>query len=66
MNKNRVYGYYPPVRREPYIYKTMDDANKMLNRLGFSICALGVGGYFLYKKLDNLSKEVKKLKETGK
>lgn len=66
MNKNRVYGYYPPVRKEPYIYKAMDDTNKTLSRLGFAVGALGIGGYFLYKKLDNLTKEVKKLKETGK
>ena len=66
MNKNRVCGYYPLVRKEPYIYKAMDDTNKTLSRLGFAVGALGIGGYFLYKKLDNLSKEVKKLKETGK
>lgn len=66
MNKNRVCGYYPPVRKEPYIYKAMDDTNKTLSRLGFAVGALGIGGYFLYKKLDSLSKEVKKLKETGK
>ena len=66
MKNNRVYGYYPPVRRESYIYKAVDDTNKTLSRLGFAVGALGIGGYFLYKKLDNLAKDVKKLRETGK
>lgn len=66
MKNNRVYGYYPPSRKEPYLYRAMEENSRTLGRLGFAVGALGIGGYFLYKKLDGLAKEVKKLKETGK
>ena len=64
--ERRIYGYYPPVRRDPDIYRALDNTNKNLGRIGFCVGLLGAGGYFLYKKVKNLSAEVKKYKETGK
>ena len=68
MNSNRkVYGYYLPIRRDQELAKALETNNKMLGRVGVGIAVLGLGGYYLYRKLNELSKEVKKIKEeTGK
>ena len=58
---------YQPVYRDAEVKKMMDTTNVAIGKIGACIGVLGVCGYFLYKKVNELSKEVKKLKEeTGK
>lgn len=68
MNQNRrYYGYPQPVRRDPELYRMINENNRHLGRAGFFLGLLTVGGYVLYRKVNELSKEVKKMKEeTGK
>ena len=61
--ERKVCGYYIPIRRESEMQKTLDINSKAIGKIGFCIGILGVGGYFLYKKVNDLSKEVKKMKE---
>lgn len=64
--ERRVYGYYP-VRREPEVYHMIETTNKTITKIGFCVGLLGVAGYALYKKVNSLAKDVKKMKEeTGK
>lgn len=68
MNPNRKYYGYPlPAHRDPEIYRILNDTNRNLAKGGFCLCLLTVGGYALYRKVSELSREVKKMKEeTGK
>lgn len=68
MNPNRnYYGYSLPVCRDPYLCRIEDKTNRNLGRAGFCLGLLTLGGYMLYRKVNELSKEVKKMKEeTGK
>ena len=68
MNSNRnYYGYPQPMRRDPELYRMVADTNRNLGKAGFFLGLLTVGGYALYRKVNELSKEVKKMKEeTGK
>lgn len=59
----KVYGYPQNVRRDPEVYRILNETNKNLGRAGFCLGMLVVGGYVLYKKVNNLANEVKKLKE---
>ncbi len=64
MNANRnCYGYPPAIRRDPEVYRIMNETNRNLGRAGFCLGLLTVGGYMLYKKVSELSKEVRKMKE---
>lgn len=64
MRRTKYYRYYPTVGMDHC--KVVNDTNKTLSRLGVAIGALGIGGVLLYKKVDELVKEVKKLRETEK
>lgn len=68
MNHNRnYYGYPQPGRRDPELYRITNEINRNLGRAGFCLGLLTFGGYALYRKVTELSKEVKKMKEeTGK
>ena len=60
--ERKTYGYCPRS-----IHQELDITNKAIGKIGVCVGLLIAGGYFLYKKVDNLSKEVKKMKEeTGK
>ncbi|MBR2591787.1 MAG: hypothetical protein IKD62_02345 [Oscillospiraceae bacterium] len=64
MNHNRNYfGYPQPVRRDPELYRMMNETNRNLGKAGFFLGLLTVGGYALYRKVNDLSREVKKIKE---
>lgn len=65
-NKEASYRYNTLINQRYEINKKIDDINKTVSRIGFCIGLLGVGGYFLYKKINNLSTEVKNLKEARK
>ena len=66
MDNRKTFGYPPIIRRDPEIYRMMEGTNRNMGRMGFCVALLALGGYFLYKKVNNLSKECEKLKETGK
>ena len=60
--ERRTYSYCPRSVRHD-----LDTTNKVLGKVCVCVGLLGAGGYFLYKKVKDLSEEVKKLKEeTGK
>ena len=58
----KMYGYYP-IRRDQEVIKMVETSNKTIGKVGFCIGLLSVGGYYLYKKVNELSRELKKLKE---
>lgn len=62
LNQRQVYRYQV-VRYDPEIVNTINSIGKTLGKMGVCIGVLGVGGYFLAKKVNELSKDVKKLKE---
>lgn len=67
MNANRrTFGYPPVIKSDPELYRIMDSTNKNVGRIGFCIGLLAVGGYYLHRKVKELSRECEKLKETGK
>lgn len=59
----KVYGYPARVRKDPEVYAAINNINKNLARGGFFLGGLVVGGYFLFKKVNDLTKDVKKMKE---
>ena len=63
MYNRKVYGYPANVRKDPEVYAEINNINKNLVRGGFVLGGLAVGGYFLYRKISDLSKDVKKMKE---
>ena len=64
MNTNRrFYGYPQPVRKDPDVYRGLDETNRNLGKAGFCLGIMVVGGYILCRKVSDLSKEVKKMKE---
>ena len=64
MNGNRnCYGYPQPTRSDPEMYRMMSETNKNLGKAGFCLGLLTVGGYMLYRKVSELAKEVKAIKE---
>ena len=62
-NYPRQYTPEPPTRRDPEVYRLIDATNK---RVGFCAFLLGVGGYFLDKKVKELSASVKELEKNQK
>jgi len=65
-DNRKSFGYPPIIRRDPEVYRMIEGTNRNMGRMGFCVALLTLGGYFLYKKVNNLSKECEKLKETGK
>ena len=61
--ERKVYGYPANVRKDPEVYTAISNINKNLARGGFILGGLVVGGYVLYKKVNDLTKDVKKIKE---
>ena len=59
----KVYGYPVNVRKDPEAYAAINNINKNLARGGFVLGGLVVGGYVLFKKVNELIKDVKKMKE---
>lgn len=59
----KVYGYPVNVRKDPEVYTAINNINKNLARGGFFLGGLIVAGYFLCKKVNDLTKDVKKMKE---
>lgn len=62
------YRAYPQlVQRDPELYRLLTKTNRNLYRVGFFLGFLTAGGCVLYKKVNELSREIKKMKEgTGK
>ena len=60
--RQKAYRYYP-IQRDPEVFKMIEKNNKSIYKIGFFMGLLGVGGYFLYKKVNELSKEMTKMKE---
>ena len=62
-----VYGYINP-NRGSEIYRMMDEVKKESKRMGVCLGIVGTVGYFLYRKVKNLTVQVEELKkkETGK
>lgn len=65
-NYRKSFGYPPLVRRDLEIYRMIDGTNKNIGRIGFCVALLAAGGYYLYKKVNHLTRVCEKLKETGK
>lgn len=59
----KVYGYPTNPRKDPEVYAAISSINKNLARGGFILGGLVVGGYVLHKKVNDLIKDVKKMKE---
>lgn len=69
-NDRKNYAYYPRVRMESPIIDQIEKTNKLVGKIGVCVGVLGIGGYFLYKKVQSLTeyvrdlaKECKKTKE---
>ena len=67
MDANRkTFGYPTVIRNDPELYRIINDTNKNIGKIGFCIALLAAGGYYLHRKVKELSRECEKLKETGK
>ena len=69
-NDRKTYLYYPRVQIESPVVKQLEKTDKMIGRIATCIGVLGIGGYFLCKKVKELSdavarlsKDCKKMKE---
>lgn len=62
-NNRKVYGYPVRFQKEQEVYSALNNLNKNLSRGGFILGGLVVGGYVLYRKVNDLMKDVKKIKE---
>lgn len=66
-NERKSFGYPPAaIRRDSEMYRMIETTNRNVGKIGFCVGILTVGGYFLYKKVKELSRECEKLKEMGK
>lgn len=61
--ERRVYGYYPVHGVSDEIRRDVESMGKIVSKIGFCVGILTAGGYYLYKKVNNLTKDVKKMKE---
>jgi hypothetical protein len=59
----KVYGYSVATKKDQEIYTAINGINKNLAKGGFFLGGLVVGGYFLFKKVNDLAKDVKRIKE---
>ena len=67
MHVRKCRTYPQLVHRDPELYRLLSKTNRSLCRAGFFLGFITAGGVVLYKKVSELSKEVKKMKEgTGK
>lgn len=59
----KTFDYSQNGRRDHDTYSAINSINRNLAKGGFILGGLVVGGYFLFKKVNDLARDVKKMKE---